>query len=170
MAVSISPYQLSDVDTIYDAVMESVHELQPFMPWCHSDMTRDQQRTWVETQVANFQAGTAFEFTIVGSDNGCLGCCGINQIDTANKRANVAYWVRSTQTKHGVATTAVGQLAQWAFTNTDLIRLEILVSIQNAASLRVAERVGAVREGILRNRLLLHGRMHDAAMFSLLRN
>jgi RimJ/RimL family protein N-acetyltransferase len=32
----------------------------------------------------------------------------------------------------------------------------------------VAEKVGAVREGVLRNRLMLHGTIHDAVIFSLI--
>jgi len=47
--------------------------------------------------------------------------------------------------------------------------LEIVVSIVNIASLRVAEKAGAVREGTLRNRFLLHGFAHDAAVFSFVR-
>jgi hypothetical protein len=31
--ISIRPYQISDIDNLYEAVMESVHELQPFMPF-----------------------------------------------------------------------------------------------------------------------------------------
>jgi RimJ/RimL family protein N-acetyltransferase len=49
-----------------------------------------------------------------------------------------------------------------------LNRIEILVAVDNLASQRVAAKVGAVREGILRNRLLLHGKIHDAVMFSLI--
>ena len=68
-----------------------------------------------------------------------------------------------------LATQAVKSLAAWAFANTDLIRLEIVVALGNAASLRVAEKAGARREGTLRKRLFFHGVAHDAAMFSLVR-
>jgi len=50
-----------------------------------------------------------------------------------------------------------------------LVRLEVVVSVENAASLRVAEKAGAIREGVLRSRLLLHGRMHDAVMLAFVR-
>jgi RimJ/RimL family protein N-acetyltransferase len=85
-------------------------------------------------------------------------------------RANLGYWIRSSQTRRGLATAAVRLLAHWAFDNTDLNRLELVISVENLASLRVAEKAGAVREGILRSRLLLYGRSHDAALYSLLRN
>jgi RimJ/RimL family protein N-acetyltransferase len=38
----------------------------------------------------------------------------------------------------------------------------------NAASQRVAEKLGATREGVLRNRILIHDQVHDAVMFSLI--
>jgi len=60
-------------------------------------------------------------------------------------------------------------MRKWAFASTELVRLEILVAISNLPSQRVAEKAGAVREGVLRRRLLLHGVSHDAVMFSLTR-
>ena len=169
-SAQIRPYRLSDVVAVYEAAMESVHQVHPFMPWCRPDLTQDEQREWVEAQVAAFQAATAYEFAIVSEDGRYLGGCGLNQIDQANRRANLGYWVRSTATRCGVATSAVRDLARWAFDSTELIRLEVVVSTENVASLRAAERAGAHREGILRNRLLLHGAAHDAVMFSFVRS
>jgi RimJ/RimL family protein N-acetyltransferase len=60
-------------------------------------------------------------------------------------------------------------LIQWAFNNTALVRLEVVVSTENAASLRVAEKSGALSEGVLKKRLLLHGMWHDAVMLSFVR-
>ena len=60
-------------------------------------------------------------------------------------------------------------MAQWAFQNTDLIRLEIVVAEDNHASLRVAEKVGAVREGVLRQRLRIQDTFQDSVMFSILK-
>jgi RimJ/RimL family protein N-acetyltransferase len=168
-ATSIRPYQRSDLAAVYGAAMESVRDVHPFMPWCSPDLTEDAQREWLQAQVAAFGAGTAYEFAIVSADGRYLGGCGVNQIDTENRRANLGYWVRSSATRRGVATTAVRALARWAFEHTDLIRLEIVISTENVASLRTAERAGAQREGTLAKRLLLHGIPHDAAIFSIVR-
>ena len=46
----------------------------------------------------------------------------------------------------------------------------VRVNLDNVASLRVAEKVGAIREGILRNRLVNADRADDAVMFSLIPN
>lgn len=167
--LTIRPYTLDDVPAAYEAIMASVKEIQPFLPWCHPSYTLHESRTWVEAQVAQFRAGNVFEFVIVANDGGLLGGCGLNFIDWENRRANLGYWVRSSATRRGVATTATRLLARWGFENTKLDRQELVISTKNLASLRVATKAGAVREGILRSRLLLHGETHDAEVFSFIR-
>jgi len=167
--ISIRPYRLDDAAALHEAAMESVWEVRPFMPWCRPNLRVDEGRRWIEAQVSAFKTAKAFEFVIVGQGNHFLGGCGLNQIDEENHRANLGYWVRSSGTGRGVATGAVRQLVEWGFSNTALVRLEIVVSTQNAASLRVAEKSGALREGVLKKRLLLHGTWHDAVIFSFVR-
>ena len=167
--ILIRPYRLEDIAPSYEAIMESVSEIQPFLPWCHPGYTLHEARTWVETQVTQFQAGKVFEFVIVSDDGRFLGGCGLNTIDWGNRRANLGYWVRSSATRHGAATAATRLLARWGFENTTLNRLELIISTENLASLRVAAKAGAVHEGILRSRLFLHGDSHDAAVFSFTR-
>jgi ribosomal-protein-serine acetyltransferase len=169
LPIRIRPYELNDASLVFEAALESLTELQPWMPWCHPGYSIEESRSWLETQVAAFENRTTFEFAIVCADGHYLGGCGLNQIDTANRRANLGYWVRSSSAGHGVATVAVRQLRDWGFRNTDLVRLEIVVAVGNAASHRVAEKTGAVPEGTLRSRLLLHGISHDATMYSLTR-
>jgi ribosomal-protein-serine acetyltransferase len=169
-SIQIRPYCLDDAQPVVDAVLESLAQMQPWMPWCHPTYSVIDSRSWLEAQVPAFAAGTAFEFAIESADGKFLGGCGLNQIDTINRRANLGYWVRSSATGQGVATGAVRALRDWAFAVTDLVRLEIVVAVGNAASHRVAEKVGAVREGTLIRRLVFHGALRDATMFALTRD
>lgn len=167
--LSIRPYQPDNAEELYEAARESVAEVQPFLPWCHPDYVIDEARSWIKLQVDQFKSGNEYQFVIVSNEGKFLGGCGLNGIDRENRRANLGYWIRSTETRRGAATAATRLLAQWAFKNTDLNRLEIIVSTMNVASLGVAERAGAVREGTLRSRLMLHGVAHDAVVFSYIR-
>jgi RimJ/RimL family protein N-acetyltransferase len=168
--VLIRPYRLDDAEAVVEAVRESIAELQPWMPWCHPGYSLADSRSWLEIQVPAFVQRTAFEFAIVSAEGRYLGGCGLNQIDKANNWANLGYWVRSGATRQGAATAAVCKIRDWAFQTTDLIRLEIVVAVGNLPSHRVAEKVGAVREGTLHRRILLHGAARDATMFSLTRD
>jgi RimJ/RimL family protein N-acetyltransferase len=58
-------------------------------------------------------------------------------------------------------------MAGFGFRQLGLQRIEIVVATGNHASQRVAEKAGALREGVLRKRLLIHGAAHDAVLYSL---
>ena len=110
-----------------------------------------------------------YTFAVVGNRDGrFLGTCGINQIDRMHLRANLGYWVRSTATGRGIATEATRLLARFGFETLRLERIEIVVNVGNLASGRVAEKAGALREGVARRRLRTNGESHDAVVYSLI--
>jgi RimJ/RimL family protein N-acetyltransferase len=167
--VSIRPFREDDADGLFESVRESMDELIRWMPWCHPDYAISEARDWIVRQIAAFEARDEFNFAIVDADGRIAGVCGINAINRENRLANLGYWVRSSQVRRGIATQATLLLSDWAFQNTDLNRLEILVAVRNHPSLRVAAKAGAVWEGVLRGRLHLRGEMHDAVLFSIMR-
>ncbi len=167
--IRLEPYSLWHVELLYVAAVESQAELFPFLPRCHPGYHVDEARLYVHSQIENFQAGTSFEFAIMSEDGTYLGGCGLNRLDASYRRANLGYWVRSSVTGKGIATAAVQELAGWAWAHSNLNRLEIVVTIENLASCRVAEKAGAEFEGTARCRLMLHEEPHDARIFSLVR-
>jgi RimJ/RimL family protein N-acetyltransferase len=166
--VSLRPYRKSDADDLYQAVRESLPELSVWMPWAHKDYTIKESRQWLKTHPGSRRQGVEYNFAIFDSQDGSyLGGCGLNRIDDENRRANLGYWVRKSRTGQGVATAATLLLARWGFKELKLNRIEILVATGNQSSLRVAEKVGARREGILRKRIVVRDKVYDAVMFSL---
>jgi len=162
-------YQKEDVEAIHAAALESVADVYPWMAWCHARYSLDEARQWVMLQIELARQRKAFEFVIVGAADRLLGGCGINQINAMSQFANLGYWVRTSAAGRGVAPAAVRAVAAYAFRETDLNRLEIVVAVGNTRSQRVAEKVGATREGVLRSRLLLPSGPSDAVMYSLVR-
>jgi ribosomal-protein-serine acetyltransferase len=169
-SVRIRPYVPHDAQRLYEAARESIPEVYPWLPWCHPGYTMTDAQSWVDSREQGWADGESYAFVIESDSARFLGGCGLNQISTAHRWANLGYWVRTSAAGQGVATAAVRLLEDWAFRNTELDRLEIVASVMNRASIRVAEKSGAVREGISRERLLLHDKRHDAAVFALLRS
>jgi RimJ/RimL family protein N-acetyltransferase len=167
--VVLRPLELADVADVFSAVRESRAELGRWMPWCTPDYDQSHAAEYVVKSQAERAAGTAFSFGIFGADGEYFGNCGINSINTQDKYANLGYWIRTTRSRRGFATSATIELARWGFRNTDLNRFEIVASVENVASQRVAERAGAHREGVARQRIVLGGRVHDAVIYSLVR-
>jgi RimJ/RimL family protein N-acetyltransferase len=167
----IRPYEAADAPALYAAARESVAEVHPWLAWCHPGYTLAEAVEWARSQaeLAGTHPAEEHAFAIVGPNGRFLGGCGLNQLNPIHRFANLGYWVRTSAAGRGVATEAVRQLAAFAFASTDLVRLEIVCAVGNERSQRVAERAGASREGILRHRLILHGRPVDAVMYGLVR-
>jgi RimJ/RimL family protein N-acetyltransferase len=166
---SLREYAPGDAEDLYRAARESVGDVFRWLPWCHAQYSMADAVEWTEAQARRRAEGTEYGFAIVGPDGRYLGGCGVNQINRLHRFGNLGYWVRSSETGRGVASNAVRQLADFAFRATDLVRLEIVCAVGNERSQRVAERAGAVREGVLRRRLVLHGEAVDAVMYSIVR-
>ncbi len=156
---------LDDVDGLQDAIDESFGDLHPWMDWCRPDAGMVETRSWIAMQGVHRDEGTAHEFLILDGDGRILGCCGVNGIDRASRTANLGYWVRTSAAGRGVAPRAVRTLVEWVHGHTDLERLEIVCAVGNTRSQRVAEKVGARREGIGTARLRIHGVEHDAVVY-----
>ena len=157
--ITLRPPELDDAAIVAENVQLSLRELEPWMPWASAAYDEASARTWIE------QPGE-HPFVIVDADGRIAGTCGLNHVDELNRRANLGYWLRSDRTGRGFATAATRLLVAYGIETLRLQRLEIVMSVHNHASRRVAERAGATHEGVLRSRLLLHGIAHDAHSYS----
>lgn len=168
--VIIRRYKASDIDAIYAAVDETRAELRRWMAWCHADYSCDDVARWVAERASAWDNNREWEFLISNKEGRILGACGIHRIDLMHQVGEIGYWVRSSESGHGIATEATRQLCRWAFTETPLRRLELLAAVENLASRRVAVKVGAVQEGVLRQRMFVNGEAQNSALYAILRS
>lgn len=150
----------ADAAAVAEGARASFEELDPWMPWASVDYRTDDALSWIDSDEET-------SFLIVDPAGKIVGTCGLNAFDQLNRRANLGYWVHSDHTGRGVASEAARLVASHALTELGLLRLEVVLSVHNLGSRRVAERIGATHEGTLRNRLLLKGISHDAHSFSI---
>ena len=167
--ITIRRYQPEDVESLLEAARESTKEIYPWMEWCHPRFNRKDSTAWVMSRDKDWNAGGEYSFVICDAKTRkFLGGCGINQVNDAHRFANLGYWMRTSETGKGIATAATKLLTRFGFEELQLNRLEIVVAVGNRASERVAEKSGALREGVLRRRLLIGETPYDATMFSLI--
>jgi RimJ/RimL family protein N-acetyltransferase len=169
MNVKIRKYSMDDLEPFYEAVLETIPEGYPWLPWCHPGYTKKEAQGWIAMQPDFWNAGIEYGFLITDEDTGkILGGVGINSIHHLHRFAFLGYWVRSSCVRQGIASTAARQAAAFGFRSLQLNRIEILMAVDNIASRRAAEKAGATYEGIARKKLSLHERFVDAHVFSLL--
>ncbi len=166
--VALRPLRAEDATCMYEAVCESLDDLQPWMSWAHDDYQKREAQEWIELAQRRWAEGTYFGFAVThaGSDM-FLGVCSLSHIHPLYRFCNLGYWIRSSQRGRGFAGRAALLAARYAFEQLGLIRAEIVIAVGNRASQRVAEKIGAHCEGVLLNRMLVHRKVFDARMYSL---
>ncbi|MEM1093800.1 MAG: GNAT family protein [Bacteroidota bacterium] len=158
-----------DAPKHFEAVRASLPELMQWMPWCHADYALSDSEAWVASRPEARTNGEVLDFVLIDPLNDVLlGSCALNHFDYSDMRASMGYWVRSGCAGRGLATAAARALAEVGLAELRLNRIEIQVAVGNRASQRVAEKIGATREGIARNRMLVEGQLHDAVIYSLI--
>jgi len=168
MKIRIRPFEDDDRDELLEALQSSQKEVGRWMSWAHEDYDQHDAQMFINYALTGWENDSHYEFAVLG-DGQLLGALGINQIIRTDRVANLGYWIRTSATGQGVCTRAVEFGMDYAWQRTELNRLEIVVAVENVASRRVAEKAGALFEGLQQDRLCIHGVPHDAAMYALLR-
>jgi RimJ/RimL family protein N-acetyltransferase len=123
--------------------------------------------TWLSRYEEGRRDGTREAFTIEDPVDGrFLGIAVAPSIRRDERSAELGYVIHPGARGRGVATVALERLTAWAFGELDAVRLELLISTENPASKRVAERNGYRYEGTLRSLFVVPGRWEDSEMWS----
>lgn len=164
----LRPFTEADAPSFTDAVRESSASVGRWMSWAHAGYAESDALSWFAHCATARASGTSWEVGIFDADSASLvGGCGLNQFNAVNGFCNLGYWVRQSWQRRGAASAAIEALARLAFSELAQGRVEIVVAVGNNPSLAVAEKSGALREGLARNRLKVHGKFTDAHVFSL---
>jgi RimJ/RimL family protein N-acetyltransferase len=159
---TLRPWTAEDAGFVHDACQDP--EIQRWTtvpsPYRHEDavgyVTAISEAAWRD-------GGGVFAICVDGAPAGTIGVHGMR-----DGVAHVGYWAAPPARGRGLVSDALRTLSGWLIGERGAARVELVVEPGNAASLRVAERAGFTREGVLRQRLLIHGRRADVVMFSLL--
>lgn len=168
-SILLRPYCETDAEHLYAAVRESIPEVSRWLPWCHENYSLEESRDFVASRRISSQGDEWYSFAIFEKSSGAfVGGVGLNFINRVHQFANLGYWIRTSAAGRGFATGATRLAARFGFAQLGLQRIEIVAAVKNVASQRVAEKAGAIREGVARKRLLIHGESQDAVLYSLI--
>jgi len=99
-----------------------------------------------------------------------VGGIGFKQgIDIARLSLEMGYWLGEPFWGRGLATRAVAASSDWAFDNYKVVRIFAMTFAHNVASMRVLEKSGFHREGILQRSAIKNGVILDQIMYAKVR-
>ena len=145
---------------------DTVTRFLPYESW--KDMA--DAEAWHSRAEARHAAGEAVQFVIAHRESGrVIGACLLFHFEEASARAEVGYVLGQEYWGAGYMFEAMKALVAFAFEQMNLRRLEAELDPRNVASARLLERLGFLREGLLRQRWAMKGEITDSSLYGLLR-
>ena len=165
--LQLRPFSTTDADALY-ALHSNAHVLRYWdsPPWTEPE--RAERFIAACRQLAD--EGTGARLAIDrASDGAFLGWCGLTQWNPDYRSASLGYCLGEAAWGQGYATEAAYAVLQWAYDTLDLNRVQAEADTRNAASARVLEKLGFVREGTLREDCVVNGDVSDSWVYGLIR-
>lgn len=157
----LEPVEQRHTAGIYAAAASSIDHLLPWMPWAVG-VTEEHVRGFNEAAEAGWREGREYPFAMVLHGR----VVGIATLSISHGGVGeLGYWVAAEQAGEGLATEAGRALLRFSLEELGLYRVELRAGVENVRSLRVAEKLGFTREGVLRNGLDGSEGPFDAVMF-----
>jgi [ribosomal protein S5]-alanine N-acetyltransferase len=164
--VRLRPLAASDVDALFDVysdpLMMRYWSTPPMQDRAEAEALLDRIRT-------GFEGKTLFQWGLERKEDAqMLGTCTLFHCDEKNGRAELGYGQHSRYWRSGYMTEALTALIDYAFGTLRLRRLEADVDPRNENSLRILDRLGFRREGLLRERWHVGAEVQDTVFLGLL--
>lgn len=121
---------------------------------------------WLETWLPQFDGRHRAAWAVLDGEQ-FVGYAVTGPVNRADLEVEVGYAISSWARGRGVGTETLRLLSRWAF-DQGMQRVTALVSVDNPASSRVAEKAGYTLEGVLRSVHHRNGRRGDLQSWSLL--
>lgn len=120
-------------------------------------------RSWIKLATTH---GLNMVFAI-DVDDFAVGAIGIRPGDDIHRHsAEIGYWLGEEYWNRGIVTEAVTAVTQYAFNTLDVVRVHAEVFHWNTASMRVLEKAGFTREGVLHKSVFKDKQWVDEVVFA----
>ncbi len=152
VVVKLKPLELSDTQGLLEA--GSYPEI-----WSHMSTTiekREDVNSFVENALKAKNEKTEFPFVIVDKQSGdIIGSTRFMDIDDKHQRLEIGYtWLTPAYWRTAINTNCKYLLLRYSFEHLHLQRVQIKTDHDNIRSQKAIERIGATKEGILRNHMI----------------
>lgn len=166
--VRLEPLALKHADDLLEAAQPN--EIWEFM-LSAPVQTREAMRAWMQKSLQQMEAGTRVWFTVVRrADNRAVGVTSYMNIMRADRGLEIGgTWLTPEVWRTAINTECKYLLLRHAFETLGCIRVQFKTDARNLRSQRAIERLGAVKEGVLRKYQVTHsGYQRNTVMYSIL--
>ena len=141
--------ELRHAKAFYELTLRNREHLRRWMPWAESEPSLENIREYLKFRLLQFANGEGSQWGIWYQDM-LVGTIGYNNLNWANDKAEIGYWLDASTQGKGLVTRACRTLVTYAFDEYGLNKVEIHCGVENQRSRAIPERLGFTQEGIIR--------------------
>lgn len=154
-------------DELFAVIDRNRSHLREWLPWVDRSHSVDDVRDHIRNMQGQFASREGLG-AVIFRDGAAIGSIGVHRVDFANRCTSIGYWLAADLQGRGVMTKACRAMVGYAFREYNLNRIEIRCATGNTKSCAIPERLGFVREGVLREAQWVSGRFLDLVVWSML--
>lgn len=143
---------------------DEINEYSSFDNLTSLEEARDFYKKYIVPTTTRFRLGMVLKDT-----NELIGTLGFHRFSKKDSCLEVGGDLMREYWGQGLMTEALKSLIQYGFEHMGLNRIEASTNSKNTRSIRLAERVGFKKEGVLRKKYFYNGEYHDDIVYSLLK-
>ena len=98
-----------------------------------------------------------------------IGTCGYYDWNRTSRRAEIGYDLEPAHWGEGIMTEALRAVLRYGFDEMELNRIQAIIDSENVRSIKLVERLGLKKEGVLRQNSYFRGQFRDEVCLSLLK-
>jgi N-acetyltransferase len=166
--VRLEPLALTHAQDLFDA--SQAEEVWRYLPTPLPQSLQEMQ-AWINEALTRPTLGQDIPFAVVDLPTGeAIGSTRLLDLSDANRNVEIGWtWYSRGYWRTPVNTECKYLLLTYAFETLGCIRVQLQTDLRNERSQRAIERIGGVREGVLRrNRLVKDGYQRSSVVYSIL--
>jgi ribosomal-protein-serine acetyltransferase len=167
-SVELRQLQRDDAEELCLLIDRNRNYLREWLPWLDNSITINDSARFIGRSVEQAEDENGLTLGI-RCDGRLAGVIGQHYVDTLNRRTEIGYWIGADHQGRGIVTRATAMLVDYAYRQQDCNRVILQCAKGNLKSRAVAERLGFVQEGVLREAEWLYDHYVDLVMYSMLK-
>jgi ribosomal-protein-serine acetyltransferase len=157
-----------DVETLTLLIDRNRSHLKEWLPWLDNSTSLHDTARFIGRSLEQADDENGFTLGIV-YEGTLAGVIGQHYLDSLNRRTELGYWLDAGHQGRGIVTSAVACVTDYSFNEQNCNRVMLHCALGNVKSRAVAERLGFVQEGIMREAEWLYDHYVDLAVYSMLK-
>lgn len=154
---------------LFELVDSDREHIREFLDFVDTTKEPSDEINYINMKLSGHIKGTDRLFLISYEDE-LVGSIDLHFIDSRNKKAEIGYWIHSSQAKKGNTTKCVKKVCQIAFEEMGLNKLSIVADTENVGSNAVALKSGFSFVGTDKEDIVMYDKLRDMNKYSLLKS